>query len=115
MNLQGEIYWAELPAPRGSEPGFRRPVVVVQNDAINRSAIRTILVCPLSTNLRLAEAPGNVLLRAGEAGLTMASVVNVSQTTALDRSYLDELVGRLAPRRVREIPAGITMLVTPQP
>jgi predicted deacylase/mRNA-degrading endonuclease toxin of MazEF toxin-antitoxin module len=90
--------WAHLPAPEGSAPGFRRPVVVVQGDAFNRSALRTALCVPLTSNLRWAEAPGNVLLTARSSGLPRDSVANVSQLVTLDRSVLVERVGKL-PRR----------------
>ena len=84
MIAQGEVWWADLPAPEGSAPGFRRPVVVVQGDAFNRSALRTALCVPLTSNLRWAEAPGNVLLTARSTGLPRDSVANVSQLVTLD-------------------------------
>jgi mRNA interferase MazF len=111
--VQGEVYWASLPAPRGSEPGFRRPVLVIQNDGLNRSAIRTVLVCPLTTHLGRADAPGNVLLEEGEADLPQASVVMVSAMMALDRTFLDERIGEVSGQRVREVVAGIMRVVAP--
>ncbi len=92
---RGEIWWAELPEPIGSEPGFRRPVLIVQADTFNASRIRTVVAVTLTTNLVLAEAPGNVLLPEG-SGLPHASVVNVSQVITLDKAFLRERVGVLA-------------------
>lgn len=93
---RGEIWWAELPEPSASEPGYRRPVVVVQSDDFNRSRIRTVVAVVLTTNLRLAAAPGNVLITAGDTRLPRDSVVNVSQIVTLDKSFLTERVGRLS-------------------
>jgi mRNA interferase MazF len=108
---QGEVWWADLPAPTGSGPGFRRPVVVVQGDAINRSRIATVVCVPLTGNLRWASAPGNVPLAASVTGLPKDSVANVSQIVALDRGLLTELVGKL-PRAKRELLiAGIDVIL----
>ena len=99
---QGDVCWAELPAPTGSGPGFRRPVVVVQGDALNRSRVATVVCVPLTSNLRWADAPGNVRLAARMTGLPRDSVANVSQIIALDRALLEERVGR-ASRAKREL------------
>lgn len=108
---QGEVWWADLPTPAGSGPGFRRPVVIVQGDAINRSQIATVVCVPLTSNLKWAAAPGNVLLSAGVTGLPKDSVANVSQIVALDRDLLTELVGKL-PRAKRELLlAGIDVIL----
>ena len=104
---QGDIRWADLGAPAGSEPGFRRPVVVVQGDSFNRSRIATVVCVPLTSNLRWAEAPGNVLLPARATRLSKDSVANVSQLVTLDRSVLGEHVSKLSPRRVEMILAGM--------
>lgn len=93
---QGEVWWADLPEPSGSEPGFRRPVVVVQGDAFNRSRIATVVCVPLTSNLRWAEAPGNVLLASKVTGLPKDSVANVSQLVTLDKSSLTDRVGKLS-------------------
>lgn len=93
---RGEIWWAELPAPSASEPGYRRPVVVVQSDDFNRSRIRTVVAVVLTTNLRLAAAPGNELITAGDTTLPRDSVVNVSQIVTLDKASLTERIGRLS-------------------
>lgn len=110
MIRQGELYWVDLGVPYGSEPGFRRPYVVVQSDAFNRSAIRTAVVCALTTNVHLAAAPGNVLLDAGEGSLPSASVVNVSQVVTLDRRRLADPIGRLSQRRMRQIDHGLRLV-----
>ena len=104
---QGEIWWADLPAPVGSGPGFRRPVVVVQGDAFNRSRLGTVLCVPLTSNLKWADAPGNVLLGAAQTGLPKDSVANVSQLVALDKSVLTDRVGKLPRPKVELILAGI--------
>ena len=88
---RGQIWWADLDAPEGSEPGFRRPVLVVQSDAFNRSRIRTVIAVALTSNLRLVEAPGNVLVPANTSGLPKDSVANVSQVLTLDKDYLADL------------------------
>lgn len=111
MTLQGDVWWAELPDAVGSGPGFRRPVVVIQGDPFNRSALRTVVVVPLTSNLGWAEAPGNVRLTARQTGLPRDSVANVTQVTAVDRSLLVENVGALPRAKVDLILAGIdTML-----
>lgn len=104
---QGDVWWAELGEPAGSGPGYRRPVVVVQGSPLNRSRVATVVCVPLTSNLVWAEAPGNVLLRARTTGLPKDSVANASQIVALDRSTLDERVGRLGPRHVAQILHGI--------
>lgn len=92
---QGDVFWADLPAPHGSGPGFRRPVLVVQGDALNRSRLATVVCVPLTSNLRWAEAPGNVLLRTRSTGLPKDSVANVSQIIAVDRAVLTERTGSI--------------------
>lgn len=111
MIAQGEIWRADLPEPSGSEPGFRRPVVVVQGDAFNRSAIRTVVCVALTSNLVWAEAPGNVLLPARVTGLPRDSVANVSQVVTLDRSVLTERVGVLPRATIDLILAGIEIVL----
>ena len=100
---QGEVWWANLPEPAGSGPGFRRPVVVVQGNALNRSRIATVVCVPLTSNVIWAGAPGNTLLAAKATGLPKDSVANVSQIIALDRSLLTERVRRLAPKQLAQI------------
>jgi len=111
---QGDVYWVDLGEPSGSEPGYRHPCVVVQNDVFNQSRIRTVVVCALTSNLKRAEAPGNVLLEKGEANLPKQSVVNVSQIFTVDKNQLGDYIGTLSPRRVRQILAGIWLVLTPR-
>ena len=108
---QGEVWWADLPPPRGSAPGFRRPVIVVQGDPLNRSQIATVICVPLTSNLTWAEAPGNVALGAGTTRLPKDSVANVSQIVALDRSLLAERVGKLPRAKTELILAGIDVVL----
>jgi len=108
---QGEVWWADLPEPAGSGPGFRRPVVVVQGDALNRSRIATVVCVPLTSNLRWAEAPGNVLLSPRMTGLTQDSVANVSQIVTLDRSLLTERVGKLPRPKLDLLLSGIDVVL----
>jgi mRNA interferase MazF len=109
--VQGQVWWAELPAPVGSGPGFRRPVLVVQGNAFNRSRIRTVVVVPLTRHLRLAEAPGNVLLTRAASGLPSDSVANVSQLVTIDRELLTEPVGHLSSRHLSLVLAGIDLVL----
>ncbi len=110
---QGEVYWIDLGSPVGSAPVSRHPHVVVQSDVYNRSRLRTVIVCALTSNLRRAAVPGNVLLAAGEANLPRPSVVNVTQVFTVDRSELVEPIGRLSRGRVREIVEGIRLVLAP--
>ena len=108
---QAEIWWAELPAPTGSGPGFRRPVVVVQGDSLNRSRIATVVCVPLTSNLRWADAPGNVALPARLTGLEKDSVANVSQIVTVDRDLLANRVGKLARAKLELILTGIDVIL----
>ena len=96
MIAQGDIWWAALPEPVGSGPGFDRPVVIVQGDTFNRSQLATVVVIPLTSNTRLAAMPGNILLPSGSTGLSKDSVANVTQIIAIDRSLLTEPIGRIS-------------------
>ena len=111
MISQGDVWWADLGAPEGSAPGFLRPVVVVQGDSFNRSGIGTIVCVPLTSNLRWADAPGNVVLPARATGLSKDSVANVSQLVTLDRGVLDEHVVKLSRRRVEMILSGVDVVL----
>lgn len=111
MIAQGEVWWADLAEPAGSEPGFRRPVVVVQCDAFNRSRIGTVVCVPLTSNLRWADAPGNVVLEADATGLPKDSVANVSQVVTLDRGVLVERVGRVSERTLALVLSGIDVVL----
>lgn len=108
---QGEIWWADLPAPTGSGPGFRRPVVVVQCDALNRSRIATVVCVPLTSNLKWASAPGNVPLSARISGLPKDSVANVSQIVTIDRQLLGERVGKLSRSKLELMLSGIDIVL----
>lgn len=108
---QGDVFWASLPDPTGSGPGLRRPVVVVQGDAFNASRLATVVVVPLTSNLRWAAAPGNVLLPATRTGLPKDSVANVSQIVTLDREVLSERVGRVAPADLAVVLSGIDVVL----
>ncbi len=108
---QGEVWWADLGQPVGSAPGFRRPVVIVQNDSFNRSHIATCVVVPLTSNARWADAPGNVALAASDIGLPKDSVANVSQIFTVDRSQLTQPVCRLSDAKLELILYGIDVLV----
>jgi mRNA interferase MazF len=108
---QGEVWWADVGDPAGSEPGYRRPVVVVQGDAFNASSLRTVVCVVLTSNTRWADAPGNVLLTAKAAGLPKPSVANVSQVVTLDRTALTERAGRLSASNLELVLAGIDVVL----
>ena len=114
MIRQGEVYWVDLGEPIGSGPGYRHPHVVIQNDVFNASRIGTVLVCALTSNLRRAEAPGNVLLEEGEGGLPKRSVVNVSQVFTVDKGQLAERMGVLSAGRLRQVLDGIYLVLEPR-
>ncbi len=103
---RGEVWWAELAAPAGSEPGYRRPVLVLQATDINRSAIQTVACVAFTSNLAAADAPGNLLVRKDESGLPKDAVVNVSHFVAVDKSLFRSRAGALSPARLREIELG---------
>src|SRR3954454_21537262 len=108
---QGDVCWASLDDPVGSAPGFRRPVTIVQGDSFNASRIATTVVVPLTSNLRLSAAPGNVVLNAERTGLPNDSVRNVSQILTIDRSLLTERVGRLAASDLQLVLGGIDLVL----
>jgi len=108
---RGEVWWADLGEPTGSEPGFRRPLVIVQADPFNRSRIATTIAVILTSNLRLLDAPGNVLIQAQEAELPRDSVANVSQVVTLDRDMLIERVSRLGNRTMNRLDHGLRLVL----
>ena len=108
---RGEVWWADFGEPEGSEPGYRRPVVIVQSDAFNRSRLRTVIVVVLMGNLRLLEAPGNVLIPAKASGLPKASVANVAQLVTLDRDFLLERAGRLRGQPMKDLENGLRLVL----
>ena len=108
---RGEVWWADLGEPDGSEPGYRRPVVIVQSDAFNRSRLRTVIAVVLMTNVRLVEAPGNVLLPARATGLPKDSVANVSQVITVDRDFLLERAGRIRGQLLQDVDKGLRLVL----
>lgn len=111
---QGDIFWVDLGEPSGSEPGYMHPHVIVQNNLFNKSRISTVVVCTLTSNLKRAEAPGNVLLDPGEANLPEQSVVNISQIYTVDKRDLVEKIGTLSNERVQKILIGVCLLLEPR-
>jgi mRNA interferase MazF len=109
---RGEIWWATLTSPKGSEAGFRRPVLIVQSDAFSRSRIRTVIAVVVTSNLHLANAPGNVKLSTKQSRLPKPSVVNVSQVVTLDKSFLGVCVGRLHEKTMRAVDAGLRLVLS---
>ena len=108
---RGEVWWASLPAPSTSEPGYRRPVLIVQSDAFNKSAIGTVIVAAITKNQRLAAAPGNVRITTRQSGLRQASVVNVSQLLTVGRVALTEKIGRLPAAKMSEVENGLLLVL----
>jgi mRNA interferase MazF len=108
---RGDIWWADLPDPVGTAPGYRRPVLLVQVDAFTNSRIATVVAVVITSNLRLATAPGNVLLRAAESGLPQDSVVNVSQIVTLDKQTLDAQVGQVTPHTLVLVDNGMRLVL----
>jgi len=111
---QGELYWIDLGEPEGSEPGYRHPHVVVQNNVFNHSRIHTVVVCALTSNLKRADVPGNVLLKKGEANLKKDSVVNITQVVTVNKADLVERIGILSPARIIQIISGLKLLMEPR-
>ncbi len=111
---QGDVFWIDLGDPIGSGPGYLHPHVVIQNNLFNGSRIGTVIVCALSSNLRRAQAPGNVLLEHGEASLPKQSVVVVSQVFTVDKGQLGDLIGTLSRARVRQILDGLKLVTEPR-
>ena len=108
---RGEVWWADLPEPMGSGPGYRRPVLVIQSDEFNRSQIQTVIVAAITSNLHLANAPGNVSCGRAETGLPKDSVVNVSALLTVDRDLLVERVRELPERLVRRVESGLKVVL----
>ena len=108
---RGEIWWGSLPLPSGSGPGLRRPVLIVQSNAFNQSRLRTVVIAAITSNVGLAEAPGNVRLALGDSGLTKPSVVNVSQLYTMDKALLTERVGKLDAPVMQRVEAGLRLVL----
>lgn len=111
---QGDIYWIDFGIPEGSEPGYKHPHVVIQNNVFNASKINTVVICALTSNLKRAKAPGNVLLKKGEGNLKKDSVVNISQIITVDKLNLIEKIGFLSSSRVKQIIEGVKLLIEPR-
>jgi mRNA interferase MazF len=109
--IRGELWWADFGIPFGSEPGFRRPVLIIQNNDFNRSNINTIIVIPLTTNLRYENAPGNIFIEKEDSGLSKDSIVVVSQIYAIDKSRMIEKVKKLSESVIRDIENGILLVL----
>lgn len=109
---RGQVWWADLDEPVGSEPGFRRPLLIVQDDAFNRSRLRTVVAVVLTSNLRLVDAPGNVLIPAKASGLPKDSVVNVSQIVTIDRDFLSEPTGKVGGLLMKSVDAGLRLALS---
>lgn len=110
---QGDIFWVDLGEPSGSEPGYTHPHVVIQNNMFNHSSLNTVIVCSLTSNLKRANVPGNVLLEPDEANLPKQSVVSVSQVFAVDKTQLRDYIGTLSKKRVRQILDGLKLITEP--
>jgi len=114
VTQQGDVYWMDFGEPETSEPGFRSPWVVIQNNLFNLSRINTVVLCALTSNMKWANSPGNVVLEAGEANLSKPSVVLVSQMMTVDKSQLGEYLGTLSRKRIHKIANGIRILTEPR-
>ena len=111
---QGEIYWVDLGEPNGSEPGYRHPHIVIQNNLFNSSKINTVVMCSLTSNLKRGLSPGNVVLKKGEADLPQKSVVNITQIYTINKNDLCEKIGQVNSKRIKEIILGIQLLIEPR-
>ncbi len=108
---RGEIWWASLEGPRGSELGFRRPIVIISSDAFNDSAINTVLAAVITSNTRLADAPGNIRLSKCASKLSKESVINISQIITVDKTYLDERVSKLNQQFLGSLDEGLALVM----
>jgi mRNA interferase MazF len=111
---QGDIFWVDLGSPQGSEPGYRHPHVVIQNNVFNQSKINTVVVCALTSNLKRAGAPGNVFLRKGEGNIKKDGVVNITQIITVNKSDLVERIGSISQPRIAEMIDGVRLLIEPR-
>lgn len=109
---RGEIWWADLPEPTGSSPGYRRPVIIIQSDGFNKTNLNTSIVALITTNLELAEMRGNVLLKAFQSALPKDSVVNITQIFTLDKRLLFEYVETLSERKMEQIEKGLRLVLS---
>jgi mRNA interferase MazF len=111
---QGDIFWVDLGKPSGSEPGYRHPHLVIQNNVFNKSRINIVVVCPLTSNLQRAQSPGNVLLQKGEANLTKQSVINITRIFTVDKVDFTEKIGAISSERMSQVLEGIELLIKPR-
>ncbi len=111
--IRGELWWTDLGVPYSSEQGFKRPTLIIQDDSFNKSKIQTIIVLPLTTNLNLIEAPGNVYIKKEESNLSRDSVLNVSQISVIDKTRLIERIGKLSRGLLHEVENGIRLVLGP--
>ena len=109
--LRGEIWWADLPTPVASEPGYRRPIVIIQDDTFTQSNLRTVIAIVITSNLELARSPGNVFLPSRQTGLPKDSVANVSQVLSIDKIFLTERIGSIPRDLQDEIDEGLRMIL----
>jgi mRNA interferase MazF len=108
---RGEIWWASFPEPKGSEPGYRRPVLIIQSNEFNRSKINTVIAALITSNLALASAPGNVHLGSRSSGLPKESVVNISQLITVDKLFLTEKIKSIDPQKMKEVEDGLRLIL----
>lgn len=108
---RGEIWWAELPDPEGSSPGYRRPMLIVQANEFNKSKINTVIAAVITTNIRLADAPGNILLSRKKSKLPKDSVINISQIVTVDKSFLTEKITALSPELIVRVDEGMRLVL----
>jgi len=111
---QGEIYWVDLGAPRGSSPGHKHPHIVIQNNVFNASKINTVVVCVITSNLRRAKSPGNVVIEKGEANMPKKSVVNVTQLYTVDKRDLLDRIGKVSKEKLEMILEGVKLVLEPR-
>ena len=109
---RGEVWWASLPDATGSSPGYRRPVLVMQSNAFNKSNIQTIIVLVITTNLKLADAPGNVTISKQQSGLPRDSVINISQLVTVDKGFLTDFVSTLSVRNIQKVEQGLRLVLS---
>ena len=109
---QGDVYWIDFDEPSGSEPGYRHPHIVIQNNIFNRSRINTVVVCSLTSNLKRSKSPGNVTLKKGEANLPKKCVINITQIKSVDKASIKEKIGTLAKRRLDEVHEGLKLVMS---
>ncbi len=111
---RGEIWWADLGTPRGSEPGYHRPVLIIQSDFFNQSRIHTVLAATISSNLRLGDAPGNIIISPRQSGLSKPSVINVSQLVTIDRAYIESKVRSVSKTVMQSVETGLRLILALQ-